>query len=99
MGEGGQVLQPGERPSCATSNEITNKDAPDGAGKYYAPEGVNAAYLNGVLTHIIGISANNPFNRFAVMQEIIDMYTDADHPYFVDFKNWGSKADLMARWV
>ncbi|HYI63342.1 MAG TPA: hypothetical protein VEW71_00500 [Allosphingosinicella sp.] len=90
MGGGEPTLQPGEKPSCATSNEVTNKDAPDGVGKYYAPEGVNSAYLNAALVHIAGISANNPFNRFAVMQEIIDMYTDPNHPNFVDFKDWGS---------
>ncbi|HYI63806.1 MAG TPA: hypothetical protein VEW71_02860 [Allosphingosinicella sp.] len=93
LGEGGPTLQPGEKPSCATSNEITNKDAPDGVGKYYAPEGVTSAYLNAALGHIVGLSNNNPANRFAVMAEIIDMYTNPDHPHFVDFKDWGSPTD------
>jgi hypothetical protein len=80
----------GGEPNCGNSNEITGKEAPDGAGKYYAPEGVDAAYLNGALAHIAGISNNNPLNKLAVMQEIIAMYTDKSHPYFADFKDWGT---------
>lgn len=87
---GGPGLEPPREPDCSKSNEITGKQAPDGAGKYYVPEDVNSAFLNSALSHIIGISNNNPFNRPAVMAEIIDMYTNPANPFFVDFKDWGT---------
>jgi hypothetical protein len=87
---GGPGVESPREPDCSKSNEITDKPAPDGAGKYYVPEDVDSSFLNSALNHILGVSNNNPLNRFAVMAEIIDMYTNPENPFFVDFKDWGT---------
>lgn len=76
-------------PDCHTSNPIGMTQPADNA-KYYAPEGVDDAYMIRALNHIQEVSNNNLLNRLAVKNEIVDMYTNPSNPFFVDFKDWGT---------
>jgi hypothetical protein len=76
-------------PGCHNTDDIVGIVAPDNA-IYKVPEGVTQAYLNGALNHIANIYGGNPLSRGAVTTEIILMYTDPTHKFFVDFKDWGS---------
>jgi hypothetical protein len=80
-----------EVPDCFNSQPVTLESGtvPDNA-KYYLPEGVGAAYLQGAINHIVEIHNNNIANMGAVYAELNSMYTDPSNPYFVDFKDWGS---------
>lgn len=88
-GGGGDEPPPG--PNCANTNMIGGVTPPDGA-TYFIPEGVTREYLNAALNYIASVSANNPLNRPSVLSEINAMFTNQNHPHFVDFKDWGTMA-------
>jgi len=88
-GGGGQSPEPERAPDeapCDKANETT-LNPPDNA-KYYVPEKVTSDYLNKVAQHVIDFSKTRSYADTVL--EIEAMYTDMSHPFFIDFKDYGT---------
>ena len=83
----GSPPPPPPPPPCTVANPITGIEAPDG-GDYSVPEGVDGAYLQNAINHIIDI--RNTQGKVAVAREIANMYENPSNPFFIDFKDAGS---------
>lgn len=82
--------QPGvDEPPCEKANPITQITAPDGA-RYFVPKNVDSQYLVGALNHLTSYAqAHGPA---AIVFEFKRMYSVPTHPFFIDFKDWGTSA-------
>jgi hypothetical protein len=93
VGGGGSSTPPPEQPAvfqepnCNVSNKITKVQPPDGA-KYFAPENVGLDYLTNALNHLSNYSRSH--SAAALLQEFNAMYSNPNHPHFIDFKDWGT---------
>lgn len=74
-------------PSCSEANLVAGINVPDGA-KYWLPEGVDGPYLIAALNYLSAYRANH--SGPAVIAEFGRMYTDRNHPHYIDFKDWGT---------
>lgn len=88
-GGGGGVGEPQpSEPDCHDVNEVglaNGVPVPDGA-KYYVPESLTQKYLDDALAHLK--SFDPVTNLLGLMNEFREMYRDASHPHFLDFKRW-----------
>lgn len=73
---------------CANVNEAADDDVPDNA-RYFAPAALPDSYYADAVKHIADFS-NRTRSFDQVKYEIVRMYTDRNHPHFVDFKDWGT---------
>lgn len=97
MGNGGGDRDPNDEPRqnrdefdeppCDKGNAIEGLTPPDEA-KYYVPESVNAAYLVDALNYLKDYA--NTHMQTDVLSEFKAMYTNPNHPHFLDFKDWGT---------
>jgi hypothetical protein len=74
-------------PDCNVTDGVRFADgseAPDGA-KYVVPEGETGARINNAIRHLQSFA--DPVTKSL---EFYNMYTDPNHPHFIDFKDWGT---------
>jgi hypothetical protein len=74
-------------PACDKGNAITNPPALDNA-KYFVPENVDKAYIDGVLNHLSAFAGSH--TAIELLREFASMYNNPSNPYFIDFKDWGT---------
>lgn len=97
----GHVFDGSDGTSCEFFDEVDfvepiGYDVPDGA-QYYAPENFDQDFLNNVIAHLISFSnviGGATREVFGLPVPISDriaeferLYTDVNHPYFLDFKD------------
>jgi hypothetical protein len=74
-------------PDCNTTKEVSFRDGsevPDGA-KYYMPEVEDGGRITRAIDHLQSFP-----DAISKYWEFYQMYTNPNHPHFIDFKDWGT---------
>jgi hypothetical protein len=74
-------------PDCDKGNALLDPSPPDNA-KYFLPENIDKHYINNVLNHLSDFARTH--YAWQLLAEFKSMYTNPNHPYFIDFKDWGT---------
>lgn len=83
---------PPSEPDCHLVNPVGlgangQGQAPDNA-RYFLPENVTQAYLTAALNHLSEYSRSH--TAAGLLGEFKAMYSNPNHPHFIDFKDWGT---------
>lgn len=74
-------------PDCDKGNALLDP-APRDNAKYFLPENIDKHYINNALNHLSEFARTH--YAWQLLAEFKSMYTNPNHPHFIDFKDWGT---------